>query len=73
MKTGKTFWTKVNSRKEIKTSVALPVIVQNPDPIWNRPFTINALAVTQNTRKKRRRQAPGTVGNVMSKNNYLKN
>ena len=42
-------------------------------PIWNRPSTINASAVTQNTRKKRRRQVPGTVGNVMSENNYLKN
>jgi hypothetical protein len=71
MKTGKTFWTRANWRREIRASVVLPATAQSFESIWNELFTTNASAVIRGFRKKRKRQAHDFVDNVILKNKRL--
>jgi hypothetical protein len=65
MKTGKTFWTRANWRREIRASVVLLATAQSFESIWNELFTTNASAAIRGFRKKRKRQAHDFVDNVM--------
>jgi hypothetical protein len=42
MKMERIFWTKVNSRKGIRTSVVLLAMARSHDSLWKRLFTTSA-------------------------------
>jgi hypothetical protein len=65
MKMGKTFWTKVNLRKGIRTSVVLLAMARSSDSIWKRLFTTSASVAIGRFRQKRKKQFPNIVGDVM--------
>jgi hypothetical protein len=66
MKKGKTFWTKVNLRKGIRTSVVSLAMARSPDSIWKRLFTPSVQVAIGSIRWRRRKRAPSTVGDVTS-------
>jgi hypothetical protein len=62
---GRTFWTRVNSRREIRTSVALLAMVGDPDSIWKRLFITSVSVATGRLSAKIKKQSPSIAGDVM--------